>query len=304
MDWGIHLPLMGRSGTREVLTDFARHAEALGFHSVWISDHICWPSDIQSKYPYSDDGSFPVQPDLPWLDPLGTLFFVAACTERVKLGTSVLILPYRPPVLTAKALASLDVLSNGRVLLGAGIGWMREEFEVLGMPFDHRGARTDEQLEIFEVLFTAEHPSYDGRYYSFPEVGFVPKPVEGRIPVWVGGDTEPAFRRAARYGDAFHAALQPVEEVAAGWQRVLQLAEERGRAPSELRLSVRLYLDPGRSMPPEKSIGGSAQEMVDTVGAWSGIGVDHILLDPVARGGIDGRRAAMAAFMADVATAV
>ena len=112
---------------------------ALGYHSGWVSDHIAWPSDIESRYPYTPDGAFPAPQNMPWLDPIGTLFFVAGCTERLKLGTTVLILGYRPPVQTAKAIASLDVVSEGRVILGVGVGWMREEFEVLGMPYDHRG---------------------------------------------------------------------------------------------------------------------------------------------------------------------
>src|SRR5204862_7783097 len=139
----------------------------------------------------------------------------------------------------------------------------KEEFDVLGMPFDHRGRRADEQLELFRALFADDRPSYSGRYYAFPEVGFQPKPLQGRVPIWVGGDTEPAFRRAARYGDAFHAAFQPITEVAAAWRRVRELANEFDRTEhAELSLSVRLYLDPDRSMPSEKSIGGSNLEMI------------------------------------------
>jgi len=304
MDWGIHLPHLGRSVSRDGLADFARRAETAGFHSAWVSDHIAWPAAIESSYPYSDDGAFPAPPETAWLDPLGTLFFVAACTERMRLGTTVLILGYRPPVVSAKAVASLDVLSAGRVILGVGVGWMKEEFDVLGMPFDHRGARADEQLEVFQALFTQDRPSYAGQYYAFPEVGFSPKPVQPHLPVWVGGDTEPAFRRAAQYGDAFHAAFQPVDEVAAGWRRVLELAGDAGRADGALRLSVRLYLDPDGVMPAAKSVAGSREQMIDTVGGWGAIGVDHILLDPVARGGAEGRLSAAEAFMGDVASGV
>jgi probable F420-dependent oxidoreductase len=241
---------------------------------------------------------------MPWIDPIGTLFFVAACTERLKLGGTVLILGYRPPMLTAKAMASLDVLSGGRAILGVGVGWMKEEFDVLGMPYDHRGKRADEQLELFETVFTQATPSYHGEYYDVPEIGFEPKPVNGHIPVWVGGDTEPAFRRVVRAGDAFHAAFQPLADVDAAWQRIGVLCDEAGRDRSEVGLSVRLYLDPGSAMPASKSIGGSPAQMVDTIGEWAAIGVDHILLDPVAPGGIDGRRAAMEAFMTEVAAQI
>src|SRR6478736_6231527 len=130
MDWGIHLPHLGRQASRQHLLDFAR------------------------------------PPDMPWIDPLGTLFFVAACTERLQLGATVLILGYRPPMLTAKAMASLDVLSGGRAILGVGVGWMKEEFDVLGMPYDHRGKRADEQLALFERFFTEAEPSFQGEFYD------------------------------------------------------------------------------------------------------------------------------------------
>ena len=301
MDWGIHLPHLGRQATRRNVIDFAQHAEQLGFHSAWVSDHVAWPRAIESKYPYSDDGSFAPPIDMPWLDPIGTLFFVAGCTERMRLGATVLILGYRPPVLTAKAIASLDALSEGRVILGVGVGWMREEFEVLGMPYDHRGKRADEQLELFRALFTESTPSFHGEFYDVPEIGFEPKPIGGAVPIWVGGDSEPAFRRTARYGDAVHAAFQDVATVEAAWRRVRELAAEAGRDPDALRLSVRLYLDPASSMPASKSIAGSTEQMIDTIGRWAAIGVDHVLLDPVAPGGLAGRRGAMEQFMLDVA---
>jgi probable F420-dependent oxidoreductase len=303
MEWGIHLPHVGRQGGRDQLLRMARLADEAGMHSGWVSDHIAWPAHIDSEYPYTDDGHFPAGTDMPWLDPIGTMFFVAARTERLKLGTTVLILGYRPPMLTAKAFASLDVLSEGRAILGVGVGWMREEFEVLGMPWDHRGARADEQLELFEAMFTQDQPSYQGRYYQVPPVGFSPKPA-GRIPVWVGGDTEPAFRRTVRFGDAFHAAFQKVDEVAAAWRRIGELCDEAGRDRGELTLSVRLYLDDTGSMEPAKSIAGSPEQMADTVGTWAEIGVDHILLDPVARGGFDGRLSAVERFMSGVASRV
>jgi probable F420-dependent oxidoreductase len=304
MDWGIHLPHLGKQASGNALVAFAQRAEALGFHSGWVSDHIAWPRDIESHYPYTPDGAFPATPDLPWLDPIGTMFFVAGCTTTLKLGSSVLILGYRPPVQTAKAIASLDVMSGGRVILGVGVGWMREEFEVLGMPFDHRGRRGDEQLEVFRTLFTDARPSYAGDYYQFPEIGFEPKPVNGRVPIWVGGNTEAAYKRTARFGDAFHAAFEPVDDVRAAWARVQELAEGEGRDPSTLILSIRLFLDPESLMPPAKSIAGSAEQMLDTIGVWQQIGVSHVMVDPVASGGLDGRSAAMEHFMVDVAPLV
>lgn len=302
MDFGVHLPQLGRSANRANLLEWATEADRLGLHSAWVSDHVAWPRDIESSYPYTDDGSFPGGFDMPWLDPLGTLTFVAAVTERIRLGTTVLILGYRPPVLTAKLYSTLDVLSDGRAILGVGVGWMREEFEVLGMPFDHRGARADEQLEIFDRLFADDTPSYDGTYYSFPEIGFSPKPPGGRIPIWVGGSSEAAFRRTARHGDAFHAAFEPIERVGDEWTAIGRACEAIGRDRSELTLSVRAYLDPGAAMEPEKSIQGSAAQMAETIGRWRDVGVDHLALDVVAGGGAAGRLDALRAFMADVAS--
>jgi probable F420-dependent oxidoreductase len=300
MEWGVHLPHLGRSATRETLATWLPELEGLGAESGWVSDHIAWPSDVESHYPYSADGRFPGGFDLAWLDPLPTLAFAAALTERMRLGTTVLILGYRKPVQTAKMLATIDVLSEGRLVLGVGVGWMREEFEALDMPWDHRGARADEYLELFEAFFTQDHPSYSGRYYQVPEVGFSPKPVQEKVPVWVGGNSEAAWRRVARFGDAFHAAFEPVEALATAWSRVRELTAEGGRDPDALRFSVRFHLDPASRMDPAVSIAGSVEQMKDTVGRLAGIGVDHIVVDPSAPGGPNARLDAVRQFAEEV----
>ena len=301
MQIGVHAAQLGRQLDAGAVRTFAATCDELGVHSLWVSDHVCWPSDIHSKYPYTDDGSFPAAPDTGWLDPLGTLLFVAGCTQRVRLGTTVLILPYRQPVVTAKQLATLDVVSGGRLILGVGVGWMAEEAAVLGMPWDHRGRRTDEQLEVFRRLFSDPAPSFDGEFYRFPPVGFEPKPVQQPIPVWVGGNTAAAFRRVARYGHGFHAAFQPLDVVAREWAAVREACAAGGRDPAELTLSLRLYLDPDGVMAPDKSVAGSAAAMTDRLGELAAAGVQHVVLDPVARGGVSGRLDAVRAFMTDVA---
>jgi len=265
MQFGVHLPHLGRNVGRESLTQFAQAIEEAGFASGWVSDHVCWPADIQSDYPYTDDGSFAPASDM-----------------------------------GAKQLATLDVLSNGRLILGAGVGWMREEAEILGMPWDHRGARSDEQLELFQQLFTQERPTYSGEYYQLPEVGFEPKPVQTPVPIWIGGSSPAAFRRAGRFGSGFHAAFQSRSEVAEEWQQVKQQAELAGRDPSQLVLSLRVYLDPAGAMEAEKSLSGSKQQMQDTVGELAEIGVQHLVLDPVARGGVSGRLDAVLNFAAEI----
>lgn len=284
MEFGVHLPHMGHQAGREHLLAFAREAEALGFDSAWVSDHIAWPRDIASRYPYNDSGDFPAPTDLPWLDPLGTLLFIAAATERMRLGTSVLILGYRPPIQAAKLIATLDALSQGRFILGAGVGWMREEFEILGMPFDHRGARADEQLQLFEALFGQEHPAFEGRFYRFPAIGFSPRPASGRIPVWVGGHTEAAFERAAKYGDGLHAAFQDVPVLKEHIARAHAACERLGRDPATLLLSVRLNLDFDGVADPQRSISGSEAAMAERIGAYRELGVRHMVFDVVARG--------------------
>lgn len=300
----MHLPHLGKDVGRDSLIGFAQTAEKIGIHSAWASDHVCWPAQFESKYPYSSDGSFPAPSGLGWLDPIGTLLFVAGCTEQIRLGFTVLILPYRQPVATAKQLATIDVVSEGRLILGVGVGWMREEAQVLGMPWDNRGRRSDEQLEIFEALFQEETPSYDGTYYSFPQVRFEPKPIQQPLPVWVGGNSPAAFRRTARFGHAFHAAFEPLDVVEKEWEQVREACEAIARDPDELDLSLRMFLDPSETMEPAKSIGGSVDQMVDTIGLCQEIGITHILLDPVARGGIDGRLDVLADFMSDVASQI
>lgn len=303
MDWGVHLPHLGRTVDRQTIAGFAQELERLGCHSAWTSDHICWPADIASKYPYTDDGSFAPSPDMGWLDALQTLTFVAACTEKIRLGTSVLILPYRQPVQTAKQIVSLDVLSGGRTILGVGVGWMAEEAAILGMPWDARGKRSDEQLQIFRTLFKDRAPSFDGEHYQFPTVGFEPKPIQDPLPIWVGGSSPAAFRRVARYGQGFHAAFQAPDVVAAEWAKVQAACEAINRDPGELQLSLRVYLDPAEAMPPEHSIAGSKQKMLDMIERLREIGVGHILLDPVSRGGAPARLDAVRTFMEDVAPA-
>lgn len=301
IDWGVHLPHLGRQVTRAELVNFAQRMERLGCHSAWVSDHVCWPAEIKSKYPYADDGAFGPTPDMAWLDPLGTLFFVAGVTEKIRLGTSVLILPYRHPVTTAKQIATLDMLSEGRVILGVGVGWMSEEAEILGMPWDKRGKRSDEQLALFDALFTQSAPRFDGDFYQVPTVGFEPKPAQHPFPIWVGGSSEAAFERAARFGTGFHAAFQPLDVVVDEYARVCEHAMALGRDPASLTLSLRMFLDPAQMMEGDKSIAGGHDQMRQRVGELQEAGVGHILLDPVARGGIEGRSDAIADFMENVA---
>jgi probable F420-dependent oxidoreductase len=189
----------------ETLRLVAERAESLGYDSIWIGDHVVIPRDVRSRYPLTVEGVPNFKADHPMAEVLSTLTYLAGCTRRIRLGTNVLIVPSRPPVLTAKQLAVLDVLSGGRLTVGVGVGWMAEEFQALGAPpFSERGAVTDEYLQLFKILWTEDRPVFHGKYCQIPEVAFFPKPVQKpHPPIWVGGWGGPALRRAAELGDAW-----------------------------------------------------------------------------------------------------
>jgi probable F420-dependent oxidoreductase len=235
--FGCSLPSRGPMASPEALRSLAQRAEDLGFESVWVSDHIILPREVNSFYPYSPDGVATFRPDQPYYEPISTLNFLAGCTHRVRLGTHVLILPYRNPVLTAKMLATLDVLSGGRVTLGVGVGWMEEEFQALGLnTFPQRGTVTNEYIRLFKELWSQEEPKFHGEFYEVAGAGFLPKPVQQpHPPIWIGGHTGPALSRAAELGDGWMpiglrppAILEP-EEMASKIARLRTLTRRAGR---------------------------------------------------------------------------
>src|SRR3990167_7127098 len=189
MKIGIFLPISGRAASSETLMGAAQQAETLGFDSVWTADRIIIPWEIKTPYPYGKDEHFIVPADRPFFEPLTCLAFLAGCTEKVLLGMSVLVLPYRHPLYWAKVAATIDHLSKGRLIMGVGVGWMIEEFEALGASFKERGDLSDEQLKLIKVLWEEEKVRFEGRHYSFGEIAFYPKPLQKpRIPIWVGGE--------------------------------------------------------------------------------------------------------------------
>jgi probable F420-dependent oxidoreductase len=267
---GFHLPQVGPLATRESLRQAAQVVEELGFDSVWVSEHIVVPRKQATPYPRTPTGQFPVPPDMPFLDSLSTLLFVAACTERVQLGTSVVVLPWRNPVITAKELVTLDVLSEGRLIFGVGVGWWPEEFAMLGVPFKKRGARTDEYLQLIKKLWTEDNPSFQGRFWQIEEVGFAPKPVQKpHPPIWVGGDVKAALRRAGRLGDAWHAIDYPPPQLAEMYARVQGYAKEAGRDPKAVALTLRLQM----------SATEDAKATVERLRPYLEVGVSHIAFE-------------------------
>jgi len=249
MEFGVHLGNYGPAAGRDTITRLAAKAEELGFHSVWASDHIIIPAPFTPRYPYginpySPGGAFTPEATQNFYEPLVTLSFVAGATQRVRIGTSVLILPYRNQVAAAKMLSTLDALSNGRVILGVGMGWLEEEFRALGVSaFAERGALSDEYLQIFKELWTKDEPSFRGKYYEFAALRFFPKPVQKpHPPIWVGGHTPAALRRAATMGDGWHASRLGPEGMAQGVARLRELAAQAGRDAGALTISLRCNL--------------------------------------------------------------
>ncbi|MEE4283313.1 MAG: LLM class F420-dependent oxidoreductase, partial [Pseudomonadales bacterium] len=183
--------------------ELCRRAEAVGFESVWGGEHVIMPSEFDSKYPYTADGKIPAEPDTPIPDPLIWLAYVAAAAPTLQLGTCILIVPQRNPLVLAKELATLDQLSGGRVELGLGVGWLKEEFDALGIEWARRGARNDEYVAAMRELWRGPHAQYHGEFVDFPKVTSSPRPVKGDIPILVGGDSDAAIRRAVRIADGF-----------------------------------------------------------------------------------------------------
>jgi probable F420-dependent oxidoreductase len=265
MEYGVVLPHVGPQARTQVvqrIQTVARHAEALGYHSVWAADHIAMPVNITSKYPYHPEGKFPIDPTDNFLDPLMVLPYVAACTTTVRLGTGVLIIPYRNPIVTAKMLATLDVLSNGRVILGAGVGWMQEEFAYLNVPYHQRGAQTDEYLKIMKELWSQENPKFQGRYFQFADMRCEPRPVQKpHIPIWIGGHSPAALRRTATLGDGWygHVFWRDPDALPREIQTIKDLAAQAGRDPRSLTYAAptyeRTFEDALRALPHYEKVG-------------------------------------------------
>lgn len=283
MKIGVFLPISGRAAGPGTLMEAARKAETWGFYSVWAADRIIIPWEIETSYPYSADHQFIVPPDRPFLEPLTCLAFLAGCTEKIVLGMSVLVLPYRHPLYWAKIITTLDHLSKGRTILGVGVGWLKEEFDALGSPFEDRGSRSDEQLQILKQLWENSHPQFKGRYYSFDNVAFYPKPLQKpRIPIWVGGEGAYAQRRAGRYGDAWFPYFVKItpKELAARFAKVRYWAAEEGRDNGEVHLScclpVEVTLEP---VPQEEGrLKGHTEQLVESLKGFDRIGVEHLAL--------------------------
>ena len=291
MEYGFYLPNSGASAEPDALADIAKLGDRLGFYCMVMPDHILQPNQVNSTYPYSLTGDILAagqSGDGEWPEQVTTLAWLAGITERIRLVTSVMIIPYRNPILTAKMLSTLDMLSKGRLILGAGVGWMEEEFELLNTePFAERGAVTNEYLRAFIELWTNDNPKFEGKYVNFSDITFLPKPVQKPYPpIWIGGQSKPAIRRAAQIGDCWHpvgaipaAPLEP-KELAENLVLLHQYAEKAGRDPATIQVSVKAPLyDASDSSGPRRRFSGSPDEVRQDVQTYADVGVTHLIFD-------------------------
>jgi probable F420-dependent oxidoreductase len=218
--------------------ELCRRAEAAGFESLWGGEHVVLPTTIESRYPYTTDGKIPATSDTPIPDPLIWLAFAAAAAPTMRLGTCILIVPQRNPLVLAKELATLDQLSGGRMELGLGVGWLKEEFDALGIPWERRGARNDEYIAAMRALWAGPHAEFHGEFVDFAPVTCSPRPVQASIPILVGGDTEAAIRRAARLADGYFPGEGDVARLASLVARVRAAATDAGRDPDSIEINA------------------------------------------------------------------
>ena len=313
MQFGFNLPTSGDLIAPDILARLATEGEAMGYDTCQISDHVVIPTAIANKYPYADSGEFPAGARAARHEQLMEMMFVAAKTKTLRILSSVTVVPHRPAVLTAKMIATMDVLSGGRIIWGIGAGWMREEFEALDTePFDHRGTVTDEYIMACKACWTQDVPSYEGKYVKFSNILMDPKPVQKpHPPIWVGGESGPALRRTARLGDAWYPLgtnpefrLDSLPRYKAGVEKLRGMVEKAGRKPSDVALAYRVARH-GESLPAKADDGerrlfsGGSQDIADDLRALKAMGVIAVDFTLVGQD-VEASLAAMKQFRADV----
>ena len=290
MNFGFRAPSRGPLATPDALATLVQKGEAMGYDIVSVSDHVVMPKVANSTYPYSETGTFGGGAET--MELLTILSYLAGVTSKIRLLTSVMVVPHRPAVLTAKVLATIDVLSKGRVIVGCGAGWMREEFEAINAPdFDRRGAVTSEYIRAFKELWTSDAPIFEGEFCSFSNIHFEPKPVQKpHPPIWIGGESPVALRRAARLGNAWYPIgsnpTYPVGTVAQMEEsigRIRGYAEEIGRDPSEISVAYNATWNNDReaTILPDgarRSFTGVPEQVAEDIRAFEAAGLKDLVL--------------------------
>ena len=274
MKLGIALPHFGPAASTDAIVTVARKAEALGFASLWVLDRLLWPIQPTSKYPGNPRGDMPRPMQSTW-DPLIVLGFAAAHTEKLLLGTSVLVASYRNPAVVAKMMATLDLLSRGRLIMGLGVGWNQDEFVAVGQRLDERNEQTDEFIEVVKELWQTDESSFAGRHFQIPRSVFLPKPLQNpHPPIWIGGNSARALRRVAAYGDGWHpTSRMPVSELTFKMKRIREMAGALGRKSDKITLSVRWNGFPDLTDPENVSV------VKEKLREYDAVGVEHICID-------------------------
>ncbi len=297
VEFGVSLPTIGMDDPSAVRL-VAEQAEAAGLDSVWAADHIVLPTSHTSTYPYSADGEFLIAPGLPFLDQFTTLAYVAGFTKRVKLGTAVTLLPLRHPLGVAKTVATLDVLSGGRTVLGVAAGWLREEFDALGLDFESRGRTLDESLDVLKAAWTGEIARFEGQSFQIHDVESHPRPAQRpHPPIWVGGHTKPVMRRAAKHGAAWFPPLfgTTPASLAEAHRWINEDAEAQGRGRDAVSLSLRVLVDlrdepDAAGAEKRNALAGEPERIAATLAGYLEAGVSHFVFLPQARSLADVQR--------------
>ena len=291
MKYGFTLPGRGQIATPERLGIIAKKGEEFGFDALLTGDHILVPRNISSPYPYTEGGEFPGSDSGESMEQITLLSYIAGQTNKIRLVTSVLIGPHRNPLVAAKSLATLDVLSGGRLVVGVGVGWMREEFQALGLPpFEERGAVTDEYIRAFKELWTEDDPQFEGKYISFVNISFLPKPLQKpHPPIWVGGESRPALRRTAELADGWYPLgsnptfpMGTPEQLNAGLERLAQYAERFGRDPKTIETIYRTHqfeLTKTPAGPGRLPFVGDADQIAEDIRSYQDMGVTTMVWD-------------------------
>ncbi len=281
MKVGCSLPQTGALASRENLVRVATRAEELGYDSVWVLERLLWPTNPQDPYPPSPDGSWP-DTFQTVLDPIETLTFVAAHTRNVRLGTSALVLPYHQPLQLARRLATLDVLSDGRLEICGGIGWSHDEFEAAGVSFERRGARTDELIEALLAIWSRDPVRFEGQFFHIPESKIGPKPVQQpRPPFYLAGFGQYAFDRIAKFADGWNpAVVQDFDSFEAQVKQMQETARRAGRGPLDVVLTAIPLVMRDSMGHMRRPLMGTLDELREDLKHLARIGVTHIIFSP------------------------